>query len=306
MKNEKSGCDRAVFVAESSRKVAESSRIMRNFAVNMLKVDVDELLKARVPQYRRWIPGAAVRALERYVCQDELNEILRVTDGLTGSAFARATLEYLDVAYLIESGEEHLPDPEVAVTYVSNHPLGALDGICLIDWVARRHGCEPAFVVNDLLSVVKPLEGVFVPINKHGRQSRGAVSEVDAAFADKCRPVIMFPAGMCSRQQSAGAEITDLCWNKMFVQKSSETGRTVVPLRFMGRNSDAFYRLARRRERLGMKFNAEMIRLPRELVEGRGSRYGIRIGLPVPPEQLMRGLEAVAQAAGIREYIYTL
>lgn len=271
-----------------------------------LKVDVDKLLKARAPQYRRWIPASAIRALERYICQDEMNEILRVTAGLTGSEFARAMLEYLDVRYAVESGEENLPATDVPVTYVSNHPLGALDGICLIDWVARRHGCQPAFVVNDLLSVVKPLDNVFIPINKHGRQSRGAVSDVDAAFFDLTRPVIMFPAGMCSRQQKPGGEIADLKWNKMFVQKSSEVGRTVVPLRFMGRNSDAFYRLARRREKLGMKFNIEMIRLPREMVKAKGSRFGIRIGQPIAPDLLMRGHEAVAQASGIRDHVYSL
>lgn len=271
-----------------------------------LRVDVDDLLKSRAPGYHKWIPSGAIRALERYVCQDELNNILRVTNGLKGPEFARAMLEYLNVDYAVESGEENLPDPAAPVTYVSNHPLGALDGICLIDWVARRHGCTPAFVVNDLLSVVKPLDNVFIPINKHGRQSRGAVGDVDAAFADTARPVIMFPAGMCSRQLKPGGEIADLKWNKMFVQKSSEAGRTVVPLRFMGENSAAFYRLARRREKVGMKFNIEMIRLPREMVEAKGSSFAIRIGKPIPPEQLMRGHEAAVQAGGIREYVYTL
>lgn len=271
-----------------------------------LRVDVNDLLKSRAPGYYKWIPSVAIRALERYVCQDELNNILRVTKGLTGPEFARSLLEYLNVSYSIAAGQEHLPDVAVPVTYVSNHPLGALDGVCLIDWVARRHGCTPAFVVNDLLTVVKPLNDVFIPINKHGRQSRGAVSDVDAAFADLTRPIIMFPAGMCSRQHRAGGEIVDLKWNKMFVQKSSEAGRTVVPLRFVGRNSDAFYRLARRREKVGMKFNIEMIRLPREMVEAKGGRFSVRIGLSILPDELLRGHEAAEQAKGIREYIYTL
>lgn len=270
-----------------------------------LKVDVGELLQKRAARYYRWIPSAAVRALERYVCQDELNRLLQVTRGLTGSAFAAGLLRELGVGYEVE-GEENLPDPSLPLTYVSNHPLGALDGICLIDWVARRHGCEPAFVVNDLLSVVKPLDNVFIPINKHGAQSRSAASDVDSAFNDLRRPVIMFPAGMCSRQQQAGGDVCDLKWNKMFVQKSSEAGRTVVPLRFVGENSEAFYRLARRRERLGLKFNAEMVRLPRELVGGAGKTFKIKVGKPIPNSQLMRGHEAAEQAKGIREYIYTL
>lgn len=270
-----------------------------------MDVNVGELLKKRAPGYYKWIPAPVIRALERYVCQDELNRLLRVTSGLTGSAFAAALLRELKVDYSVQN-RELLPDVQTPVTYVSNHPLGALDGICLIDWIARRHGCEPAFIVNDLLSVIKPLSNIFIPINKHGRQSRGAVSDVDNTFADLSRPVIMFPAGMCSRQQHPGGEIRDLRWNKMFVQKSSETGRVVVPLRFEGENSEAFYRFARRRQRLGMKFNLEMVRLPRELVGGAGKNFNIKIGVTIPNEQLLRGHEAIAQAAGIRDYIYTL
>lgn len=272
-----------------------------------LKVDVDAVLRARVPRHYKWLPAPLIRALERYICQDRLNELLRLTAGKRDSAFASALLGELDVAYDVAGGEEFLPAADdCAVTYVCNHPLGALDGICLIDMIARRHGVEPAFVVNDLLAAVQPLGGVFIPINKHGRQSRGAATDVDAAFADLKRPVIMFPAGLCSRQQKKGGEVADLKWNKMFVQKSAESGRRIIPLRFEGRNSDAFYRLARRRERLGLKFNLEMLRLPRELVTSAGSRYRVKVGEPIAASDLRRGPGAAAQAAEIREYIYTL
>ncbi len=272
-----------------------------------LKVDIDELLRKRLPGYYRWIPRVLIRALARYVCQDRLNRILQVTAGKTGSAFAKGLLNDLNVSYSVEGGVENMPAPENRrVTYVCNHPLGGLDGVCLIDWVAKHHGVDPAFIVNDLLMVVTPLNDIFVPINKHGAQSRGAVTDVDAAFADIDRPVIMFPAGLCSRQVKKGAEICDLKWNKMFVQKSAESGRTVIPLRFIGQNSPKFYRFARRRQRLGLKFNLEMLRLPREMVIGEGNRYGLRIGRPIAPEKLRRGHEAVAQAKEIRNYIYTL
>lgn len=272
-----------------------------------LKVDVDALLRSRAPKQYKWIPRALIRALERYICQDRLNQVLSATAGMKDSAFAAGALCDLNVSYETESGTDLLPDAgNTAVTYVSNHPLGGLDGICLIDWVARRHNVEPRFIVNDLLTVVTPLSGVFIGINKHGSQSRLAASEVDAAFADLSRPIIMFPAGLCSRQAKKGVEIRDLKWNKMFVQKSAETGRTVIPLRFIGKNSPKFYRLARRRTRLKLKFNLEMLRLPRELVLAQGSRFGLRIGRPIPAENLSRGHEAAAIADKIRTYVYTL
>lgn len=277
---------------------------MRIFAVSMdLKIDIDAVLKQRLPRHYRWIPAGVIRWLERYVCQARMNEILAATAGTQGSAFAAAALKEMHVSY---SAPQLAAPADNAVTYVSNHPLGGLDGMCLIDWVARRHGVEPYFVVNDLLMVLEPLHGVFVPINKHGAQSRGAAADVDSAFHDLSRPMIMFPAGLCSRQLQKGAAIRDLKWNKMFVQKSAEACRTVIPLHFIGENSPAFYRLARRRQRLGLKFNIEMLRLPRELVQALGKAFEIRSGEPIAPDQLLRGHEAIKQAAEIREYIYTL
>ena len=270
-----------------------------------LRVDVNSVLRERVPGLYRWMPRFVVRWLERYICQEQMNEVLQATAGRKGSSFCAGVLDYLDAAYTLE-GEENLPAPEQTnVIYVSNHPLGALDGICLIDMVRRRHGVEPHFVVNDLLSVLKPLDNVFIPINKHGRQSRDAVKEVDAAFADLRRPVIMFPAGLCSRQQK-GQPVRDLEWNKMFVQKSADAGRTVVPVRFEGENSKGFYRLARLRQRLGIKFNLEMIRLPREIFLNRGARFAIKAGCQIGPEELERGPRAAECAAGIRQRVYEL
>lgn len=270
-----------------------------------LKVDVDAVLRSRAPRYRKWIPGFLVRGLERFICQDRLNELLVITDGLRGAQFCKRLLEELRVTYRFENVPPLIPERPHAVTYACNHPLGALDGIALIDYLTKLHGVEPYFVVNDLLAILKPLDGVFIPINKHGAQSRGAVSDVDAAFRDLSRPVVMFPAGLCSRKGKDGL-IRDLKWNKMFVHKSAETGRTLIPLRCFSENSQSFYNFARRRERLGLKFNLEMICLPREFVKSEGKELIFRAGEPIAAELLPRGSAAAPFAAKIREQVYEL
>lgn len=270
-----------------------------------LKVDVDSVLRSRAPVYHKWIPRPLIKGLENYICQDRLNELLEITAGLTGAAFCRKLLEEMNVSTRFEDMPPLAPENPHAVTYACNHPLGALDGIALIDYLTQRHGVEPYFVVNDLLSILKPLDGVFIPINKHGAQSRGAVSDVDAAFHDLSRPVVMFPAGLCSRK-GANGEIKDLKWNKMFVHKSSEAGRTIIPVRCFSENSQAFYRFAKMRERVGVKFNLEMIALPREFVKSEGKELQFRAGTPVAAELLPRGSASAAMAAGIRDHVYSL
>lgn len=269
-----------------------------------LRVDVGAVLRNRAPGVARRLPNFVIRGLEKFVCQDQMNEMLEATAGLRDADFCAKVLERLNVTYTVVGTDKLPPLTDRKITFVSNHPLGGLDGIILIDMITRLYGPGARFIVNDLLMALKPLHGVFLPINKHGAQSRDAISAVENAFADD-NPVLVFPAGLCSRRGKDGL-IRDLKWNKMFVAKSIEHGRTVVPLRFGGHNSGFFYNFAKWRQRLGVKFNLEMIRLPKELFRARGSNFTVTIGTPIPTADLLGGVDAAKCAARIKEIVYSL
>ncbi len=274
-----------------------------------IRIDLDEVLRQRLPRLSRFIPRFAVEWMERTICQDELNRILDENAGLEGADFARGALKSLGIT-VEPQFEERLPSPENRrVLYVSNHPLGGLDGMALIDYVQRRHGGNVYFVVNDLLSAVKPLEKVFLPVNKFGKQSREAVKAVDEAFAGN-DPVIMFPAGLVSRLRRVpymGKKrklVSDLPWNKMFVNKAHHYKRDIIPIFFSGKNSKKFYRMANLRRRLGIKFNFEMIYLPGEMVRMANSSLTISFGVPLSWEMLTPGRDAAGCAASVRASVY--
>lgn len=274
-----------------------------------IRIDLDEVLRQRLPRLSRFIPRFAVEWMKRTICQDELNRILDENAGLEGADFARGALKSLGIT-VEPQFEERLPSPENRrVLYVSNHPLGGLDGMALIDYVQRRHGGNVYFVVNDLLSAVKPLEKVFLPVNKFGKQSREAVKAVDEAFAGN-DPVIMFPAGLVSRLRRVpymGKKrklVSDLPWNKMFVNKAHHYKRDIIPIFFSGKNSEKFYRMANLRRRLGIKFNFEMIYLPWEMVRMADSSLTISFGVPLSWEMLTPGRDAAGCAASVRASVY--
>lgn len=274
-----------------------------------IRIDLDEVLRQRLPRLSRFIPRFAVEWMKRTICQDELNRILDENAGLEGADFARGALKSLGIT-VEPQFEERLPSPENRrVLYVSNHPLGGLDGMALIDYVQRRHGGNVYFVVNDLLSAVKPLEKVFLPVNKFGKQSREAVKAVDEAFAGN-DPVIMFPAGLVSRLRRVpymGKKrklVSDLPWNKMFVNKAHHYKRDIIPIFFSGKNSNKFYRMANLRRRLGIKFNFEMIYLPGEMVRMADSSLTISFGVPLSWEMLTPGRDAAGCAASVRASVY--
>jgi putative hemolysin len=270
----------------------------------LMKIDVDGVLRQRIPRYYRYIPQFIIKWLERTICQDRMNELLEKNKSKTNAEFCAGVLEDLNISYEV-IGEENLPPVENRrVVIVSNHPLGALDGMTMIDYITKRYGGNVKFVVNDLLMAIKPLNGVFLPINKHGKQSRNSSNAIDEAMAGN-DPIIIFPAGLCSRRQPDGT-ICDLEWRKMFVNKSVEYQRDVIPMYFDAENSSFFYKFAKLRMRLGIKFNIEMIYLPREIFRSENAKFLIKVGKPISWSTLNSGKHASTQASKIKSIVYNL
>ena len=243
-----------------------------------LQIDVGSLLRQRLPRLYGWLPRVAVRWVERTIHQDELNELLRAVGNRTGVAAADAALSHMGIKLNV-SGLEHLPKGR-RLALVSNHPLGGLDGLALISIMGHYFGPDSIrFMVNDLLMAVEPLRCLFLPVNKYGRQSRTDAGMIENEWAGG-RQMLTFPAGLCSRMRPDGS-IHDLPWRKSFVTHAVASHRDVVPIYFNARNSGFFYRLAKFRERIGLKFNVEMIYLPSEMLKLRGATLNISIGKPV-------------------------
>ncbi|MCM1518763.1 MAG: 1-acyl-sn-glycerol-3-phosphate acyltransferase [Pseudoflavonifractor sp.] len=270
----------------------------------VIKIDVGGVLRSRMPRLSRLIPRALVRKLEEIVCQDKLNRLLENNRGKRDAEFCQGVFRDLNISYDVV-GEENLPPvADRRVTIMCNHPLGGLDGMVLIDYFTRRYGPGVRFVVNDLLMAVRPLAGVFVPVNKHGRQSRRSLELTRSVFEGD-NPVIVFPAGLVSRLQPDGS-IRDLEWQKSFVQRSIESRRDIIPVHFGGQNSPFFYKFAKKRQRLGLKFNIEMIYLPREVFNNENARFTVTIGQVIPWGKLKGGRNARAEAASIKKLVYGL
>lgn len=246
-----------------------------------IHIDLNELLKTKIPKYYKYIPRVFIRWLEKIICQEQLNEILDNNVGKEGVEFADAVMKDLDVKIKLV-GEENMPASDCGrYIFASNHPLGGLDGIALISLLGHHYGGNVKCVVNDMLMQVRPLANVFLPVNKFGRQNEAEVKAINEAYAGDDQ-MLYFPAGLCSRRQKGGI-IADLEWKKSFIAKSVEYKRDVVPIYFDGQNSDFFYKFARFRKRIGLKFNIEMVAcLPGEVIKSRGKTFTVVVGKPIP------------------------
>lgn len=272
----------------------------RNMSDAPMKIDVDKVIRERLPGHYRYIPHFAVRWLERTICQDKLNVILEQMAGKDSVSATDAALREMEIS-IKATGLEHLP--EGRFMFVSNHPLGGLDGLALISLLGNRYDRKIKFLVNDLLMAVEPLRGVFLPVNKYGSQSRTAAVQIEEALASD-NQFITFPAGLCSRMQADGS-IADLPWNKAAVVHAVNYHRDIVPIYFDAANSRFFYRFAKWRKRLGIKFNIELIFLPKEMIKKSGSTLHVIIGDPIPWETL-DGAHPKQEAARLRDIVYSI
>lgn len=73
---------------------------------------------------------------------------------------------------------------------------------------------------------------------------------------------------------------------------------------FSGTNSMDFYRKANLRKRLGIKFNIEMVLLPREMLDAAGKTFVVTVGNIHPWAQLKGAAQDLTNA--IKEEAYML
>jgi putative hemolysin len=109
--------------------------------------------------------------------------------------------ERSDSAYSIQDRERSEPIVPSSGRYIvaSNHPLGGLDGMALMQVLGKVRQ-DIVFPVNDLLMNVPGLRPLFIPINKHGRNTENA-RLIDETFASE-KMILYFPAGLVSRKIS--------------------------------------------------------------------------------------------------------
>lgn len=247
------------------------------------------------------IPGFLARMMERFIHQDFINGYL--SQGYEGVEFCTECIKYLGITLHVD-GLDELDIPEgVRLTYASNHPLGGADGIALIGLIGSTMKRPLKLMVNDFLMNVKGLAPMCVPVNKLGGQSKDLSAHVDGIFGSEA-DIIMFPSGKCSRK--IDGIIQDPQWKKTFITKSVSTDRWIVPVHFIGSNSNHFYRVDSFCKTFGIKFNLPMLYLPDELYKAKGKDYKIVFGKPIPPSHFDSSKSPLQWAEEVREVVYNL
>ncbi|MBE0647381.1 MAG: glycerol acyltransferase [Bacteroidales bacterium] len=303
-------------------------------------IDIERVIASKNPTLLKIIPGFIIRYLKRITHQDGINGYIYRNRDKTGLEFVDAILKEFGAeiswqfpvpswqlavgswqlavpSWQLAVGSNHQSgDPVIQSSsdpvssylttgrYIiaSNHPLGGLDGMALMQAVGRIRR-DLIFPVNDILMNVPGLQPLFIPINKHGKNTDN-VRIIDETFASD-KVILYFPAGLVSRKQKGGV-IRDLEWKKTFITKARRYHRDVIPVHISGQNSNFFYNLSNWRKRLGIKANIEMLYLVDEMVKQKDKPIRITFGEPIPWSTFDRSRTDSEWAEWVKGIVYSL
>ena len=266
--------------------------------MNNTTLDVEKILRDKNPGLYRILPGFFIKYLKKIIHQNELNDFLNRHGDKKDFEFLAAIIGEFKPKVSVE-GLEHIPVKGGAVI-AANHPLGGLDAIALMHMIGTKRS-DLKYLVNDILMNIKPLENLFVPINKHGRNSASGLGMINATYASD-QLVLVFPAGLVSRR--IDGEVKDLEWKKSFVSQARKYNKPIVPVYISGNLSSFFYKLSSFRTKVGVKANLEMLYLADEMYQQKGKHIHIKILPAIDISQWSASKKDQQIAHEIRNLIY--
>lgn len=197
---------------------------------------------------------------------------------LDSPEFLNKTVELFGIKYIVsEEDLKKIPETGPFIT-VSNHPTGGSEGIALIKMMTQKR-TDYKFLVNFLLTRIKPLDPFFLPVNpfENHKDAQSSMTGIKNALNHirEGNSLGIFPAGEVSALQKGKKEITDREWQVTVLKLIKKAQVPVVPIYIEGKNSWWFYFLGRINPVL------RTAKLPSELLNKKKQVLRFRIGKPI-------------------------
>ncbi|WP_027949515.1 GNAT family N-acyltransferase [Haliea salexigens] len=264
-------------------------------------LDIREILQARYPRFvarHQRMARSLMRFLGYLFYESRFAQFSRDFPGLEGMAFVHGALEYFDFAINISPRERSRIPAKGRVVIIANHPLGSLDGLALLQQVGQIRS-DVKVVANDLLTAVKPLAPLLLPVNNMGGTTSRENLKCIRRHLAKEGALIIFPAGEVSRFGVKG--VKDGEWQHGFVRIANTAQAPILPIYVAGRNSVLFYSLSFLSRPLSTLW------LVREMFHQAHNTVEARVGAPIPWENYHTVSTSPRTLAGqFRRHVYRL
>ena len=225
-----------------------------------------------------------VKAIFRFLKIDRVNAVHSRWASTPGVPFSHALVEKeFKVRVRVDHEEILSRFPTGAFVTVSNHPLGAFDGIVLLHEVGTFRP-DYQVMVNLFLNNLSAMRPSFIAVDPSGSADpekkrvtlqgiREAIAHVKAGHS-----LGFFPAGAVSKVKR-DLHIRDRQWQPSIIRLISQLKVPVIPVYFHGHNSTFFNILGI------IDWRLRTLRLPAEVFRMRGREVHLSIGEPITVEE---------------------
>lgn len=277
--------------------------------------------------------GRAGRAFASFLLKAlRISDVEREYNGLShfqGAELARGVMERAGLGYTVDGlGREeaiaHLAEvlPDGPVIIISNHPMGHLDGMALIDLFGHVRA-DFRFMVNDILARFESLRPSLITVNPTGAERTAPTARsisgvrLAAEHLQAGHSLGLFPSGAVSdlkpgKRPSVSApgpdgpftytepRIRDREWQMPIVKFIARAGVPVLPVRILDGNSRFYYNLGL------LDWRVRLLRLPSEMFNKAGRTMRIVTGPLISADRIASCGSLPALRAMLRAAVYSL
>lgn len=271
----------------------------------MRKVIFDESdLKGKVPALNTKIGSVVSKLLMKMLALDKINKVYSNYYHLEGPEFTTAWLKHVGVNYKVENKEILEQFPEGGFITISNHSYGAIDGIILVDLIAKIRP-DYKFMVNDILMYVEAMSSNFIGVKPMTKENASNVENTSGLkqtlrHLSDGHPMGFFPAGAVANFYDHPFKVTDKDWQPTIIRLIQAAKVPVIPIYVHGHNS-IFFRLLGR-----IHWQLRSLRMPHEIFNKRGKEIRLTVGEPIPVEKLKEYRKLEDLSAFLRKKTYDL
>ena len=244
----------------------------------MSLISKSDLIKASGLDKIGFLKNPVAAAMMRLTKINEVNKLYDSLKDKEGKDFFDSFVRERNLKYIVFT-EDLAKIPKTGpFILVSNHPLGAIDGILMAKILTE---IRPDFKVmgNFLLEKIEPMRPFVISVNpfENRKELKDSATGMRASLRhlENGGCIGIFPAGEVSNKNNQYGEILDKKWGKPALKLIKMAKVPVVPMYFHAKNSRLFYQVSK------IHPDLQTLLLPSEMMHNREKPIRIRIGKPI-------------------------